>query len=58
MEKYLTVKEVQEKLRLGKNATYKLVNKNGFPKIVIGKKIIIPEKELDKYILSHIGSEI
>ena len=51
MEKLLTVKDIQEKLHMGRNNTYKLINQKGFPKIVIGKKILIPEEEFEKYIM-------
>lgn len=58
MENLLTVKDVQEKLKLGKNNTYKLINQKGFPKIIIGKKILIPEEQFEKYIMSHIRTKI
>ena len=58
LENLLTVKEVQDRLKLGKNNTYKLVNKKGFPKIIIGKKILIPEEQFEKYIMNHIRSKI
>ena len=38
MEKYLTVKEVAEILRMGKTTAYELVNKPDFPSVKIGKK--------------------
>ena len=58
MENLLTVKEVQDKLKLGKNNTYKLINKKGFPKIIIGKKILVPEEQFEKYIMNHVRSKI
>lgn len=58
MENLLTVKDVQDRLKLGKNNTYKLVNKKGFPKITIGKKILIPEEQFEKYIMNHVRSTI
>jgi excisionase family DNA binding protein len=58
MENLLTVKDVQDRLKLGKNNTYKLVNKKGFPKITIGKKILIPEEQFEKYIMNHMRSKI
>lgn len=58
MENLLTVKDVQDRLKLGKNNTYKLVNKKGFPKITIGKKILIPEEQFEKYIMNHLRSKI
>lgn len=58
MEKLLTVKDIQEKLHMGRNNTYKLINQKGFPKIAIGKKILIPEEEFEKYIMNHIRTKI
>lgn len=58
MDKMLTIKDVQEKLNLGRTNTYKLVSKKGFPKITIGKKILIPETEFEKYIMNHLRSKI
>ena len=58
MEKLLTVKGIQEKLHMGRNNAYKLINQKGFPKIVIGKKILIPEEEFEKYIMNHIRTKI
>lgn len=54
----LTVAEVGKMLRLSKNTTYKLINQNGFPKITIGRKILIPEDRLEKYLNKHIGNKI
>lgn len=54
----LTVKDIQEKLHLGKNNTYKLISQKGFPKIVIGKKILIPEIQFEKYIMNHLKTKI
>ena len=49
MEKYLTVKEVAEILRMGKTMAYELVNKPDFPSVKIGKKILIPESEFERF---------
>lgn len=38
----LTVKEVQEKLRMSKQGIYILVNRPDFPKVRAGRKILIP----------------
>ena len=54
----LTVKEVQKKLKLGKNNTYKLISLDGFPKIRIGKKILIPEDKLEEYLDDHLKTTI
>lgn len=58
MENFLTINEVREKLRLSKNTMYKLVSQNGFPKIMIGRKILIPEMKLEKYLNQHMGNRI
>lgn len=58
MENLLTVQDIQERLKLGKNNTYKLVNQKGFPKITIGRKILIPEEQFEKYIMAHIRTKI
>lgn len=54
----MSVKDVQNELGLSKNSTYKLVNLTGFPKVKIGKKILIPRDEFEKFIKQHIGSQI
>ncbi|MCW3795399.1 helix-turn-helix domain-containing protein [Paenibacillus sp. LS1] len=41
---FFTVEELYEILPIGKNAVYKLVKEEGFPKLKVGKKIIIPVK--------------
>lgn len=55
---YITPKELREKLKLSKNTAYKLISQKGFPKIYVGNKILIPEEELDKYMMSHLKSRI
>jgi len=54
----ITVKEVGERLGMSKNVTYKLINLNGFPKVIVGRKILIPEEEFEKYMKQHIGTKI
>ena len=50
MDTFLTVEQVSEVLQLGKTNTYKLFRKKDFPKITIGKKLLVKESELDKYL--------
>ena len=38
----LTVSDVQQALNVGRNTAYELVNREDFPKIRLGRKIIIP----------------
>ena len=49
-----TVKEVSEILRIGKTMTYELVNQPDFPKLRIGKKILIPEKEFQDFLKRYL----
>jgi len=50
MEKMLTVKEVQEIMRLSRAKTYELVNRTDFPKIRIGRCIRVSETALKQYL--------
>ena len=52
--KFLTVKEVQGILRIGRAMTYELVNQPDFPKLRIGKKILIPEKEFQDFLKRYL----
>lgn len=54
----MSVKDIQAELGLSKNSAYKLVKLTGFPKVIIGKKILIPRDEFEKFIKQHIGSQI
>lgn len=58
MSNMLTVKQLQSKLNMGKNKTYKLVHLKGFPTIRIGKTILIPESDLDKWLSENKNSQI
>lgn len=56
--KFYTMSELQTLMHIGKNTAYKLVKLKGFPVIKIGKKILIPQNELNKWIDENCGSEI
>jgi DNA binding domain, excisionase family len=45
-----SVKEAAQVLNIGMNSAYNLVNSEDFPKITIGRKILIPIKGLEKWI--------
>lgn len=49
-KRVLTVEEVRKKLNIGRNSVYKLVKQTSFPKIYIGKKILIPIDEFEYWI--------
>lgn len=44
------IDSLQELLPLGKNKLYELVHSKGFPKIVVGRKILIPKKAFDEWL--------
>ncbi|MDE6602417.1 MAG: helix-turn-helix domain-containing protein [Lachnospiraceae bacterium] len=58
MDRLLTVKEVSDVLRLGKTNTYKLFQRGDFPKVLIGRKLLVKESELDKYLEKYSGEII
>ena len=53
---YLTVKELQELLKIGRTATYHLIHMPGFPIIKIGNTYRIRKEDLDKY-LNHLKNQ-
>lgn len=51
MEKLtLTVSDLQHALGIGKNQAYDLVNRADFPKIRVGRKILIPRDALSRWL--------
>lgn len=50
-----TVKELQETLGLGYQKTMELVHRDDFPKIIVGKRILIVNSKLDQWIENNIG---
>ncbi len=44
------IKTLQEVIPIGKNNLYNLVHSEGFPKITVGKRIIIPKKALEEWL--------
>lgn len=58
MEKLLTIKDLTERLPISKNNAYELMRRNDFPSIRLGRKYIVLEDELEKYLKSNIGNKI
>lgn len=50
-----TVKELQETLGLGYQKTMELVHRDDFPKIIVGKRILIVNSKLDIWLENNIG---
>lgn len=44
------MKTLQDVIPLGKNKLYDLVHSEGFPRISVGKRIIIPKKALEEWL--------
>lgn len=55
---FLTVKDIQQILKLGRNSTLKLVALPDFPKIRVGRSIRVPEEDFYKYMESYKNMEI
>ncbi len=51
----MTVKELQEYLKIGRSKAYELVNKPDFPALRIGSNIRIPRDLLEEWILENVG---
>lgn len=49
----LNVKEVKEILGIGINQAYKLVASKGFPKIILGRRYLIPRDEFYQWIRKY-----
>lgn len=54
----LTVSDVSKILHIGKTNTYKLFNRKDFPKVTIGKKMLIKENDLENYIDKYMKGTI
>lgn len=58
MAEFYTVKELMKILPLGRNSVYKIVNKENFPKVFVGRKILIPVDQFKDYMVDHLGMAI
>lgn len=54
----LTVTDVSKMLHIGKTNAYKLFNRKDFPKVTIGKKMLIKEDDLENYIDKYMKGTI
>ena len=55
LRKTSTVKELQETLGLGYQKTMELIHRDDFPKIIVGKRILIVNSKLDLWLENNIG---
>ncbi|MCR5502050.1 MAG: helix-turn-helix domain-containing protein [Lachnospiraceae bacterium] len=56
--KYLTVKDIQEALHIGHNAAYALMSLDGFPSVKVGRKYLVDEEALHKWLSEHKGTTV
>lgn len=57
MDKMLKVKDVSEILGCGINKAYDIVNSQGFPKMIIGKRIYIHPEKFNEWIKAYTYKE-
>lgn len=58
MEKMaLSVVEVQEALGISRSTVYELVNRSDFPKIRVGRKIIVPCEAFTRWLNEQSGKQ-
>ena len=58
MEQFLTIKDVQNHLQLGRNRVYQLIKIDSFPKIKIGNTYRIPKQKYLEWVENNIGKII
>ena len=56
--KLITVKEFASEYGLGVNKSYEIVHKKDFPKVKVGRKILIIRDKIDDFFIRQIGMEI
>ncbi|MBQ9166687.1 MAG: helix-turn-helix domain-containing protein [Oscillospiraceae bacterium] len=52
-----SVEDIQRIFKLSKTNTYNLINSKGFPKIRLNRRIVIPKKQLEKWIEIQSGHD-
>jgi len=59
MEKLtLTPKETSQKLGIGLNKVYELLNQNIIPNVRVGRKLLIPTESLESWLITSAGGSI
>lgn len=49
----MTVKELQQYLKIGKNTAYRMINNNEVPTVKIGNRVYVVADKLQRYIDTH-----
>lgn len=53
MTNVMTVRELSEKLHIGRDNAYRLMKLKGFPSIMIGNKFIVLEDDVEEFLKNH-----
>lgn len=54
----LTVKEAAELMGVGRNIVYTLTRRADFPKVHVGRKILINRRLLEEWLTDHEGEDL
>lgn len=54
---FLSISQIQETLGISRNKAYELANSEGFPCLRIGKRIVVPVKQLDRWIEKQVAGK-
>ena len=57
MQQFYTVTDIKNILTIGANKAYNLVNSDGFPSLRIGRKILVPKDEFEKWVKTYLYHE-
>ena len=56
-KKLITVQKFASEYGIGINKSYEIVHKKDFPKIMVGRKILIIKDKIDDFFVKQIGTE-
>lgn len=57
-KKLIKVRELAKILELSEKTAYEIIHSESFPKVNVGRKILIVESELDEWLASRIGTDL
>lgn len=55
---YLTVKDLQQRLGIGRDMAYRFMHQKGFPSIKINRRYVVEDLKLREYLDKHTGKQI
>lgn len=57
-KKFMTVKEMAATMCISRPMAYEIVNRDGFPKLKVGRRIVIPRAGFERWIEEHQGEQV